>query len=356
MNSSRISRIFLAAVACVFAAGTTHIVVKGDTLWDITGKYLGNPFQWPSVWQKNPQIRDAHWIYPGDSVLVEGTANGSVSSYDAAASQGGAAAKSDDPLAEFSVNPLNQVVVSVDTTGGSLQLIVPPTQSMLNLEMVIDAPVLYPPDEAAPSFQTAIIYDKDYGRQLLMPGSMVQGKLGSDDGVKVGDRLAIVERDDNVATNVLPGTKGRLEETRALADVIEVHPKYMICRLVSVFGVVGTTAKLRRFESPSATSVTAFENVQDPNPANVVVNNRLGRIQLPGTAVIVDRGEADGIGQGDIFEFMDAASDRGLIAMRGYGLVVRTTRSTATIQIVGVTPKSINVGDKAWRVRRSVRG
>jgi hypothetical protein len=359
MNRSRISKIFLAAVAGVLAAGTTHVVVKGDTLWDITGKYLGNPYQWPSVWQKNPQIKDAHWIYPGDSVLIDGATGEPVAASPSAQAEPGVAPAPgavSDPLAGFAPNPLNQTVVAVDTTGGSIELIVPPSQTMLNQEMVVRAPVLYPTDEPAPTFQTGIVFDQDYGREILLPGHLIQGKLGSDDGVKVGDRMEIVEHDDNVATDVLAGTKGRLEATRALADVIEVHPKSMLCRLISVYGLAGTTAKIRRFELPKAASVTRFESVEEASPAKVLVNTCLGRTQQPGSAVIIDRGESEGIGQGDIVEFMDTRSERGLVAMRGYGLVVRTTRTTATIQLVGVTPKPIRVGDKAWRIRRSVGG
>jgi hypothetical protein len=359
MNRSRISKIFLAAAAGIFAAGTTHVVVKGDTLWDITGKYLGNPYQWPSVWQKNPQIADAHWIYPGDSVLIDGTTGEPVPANSGAQGEPGvepAPGAVVDPLAGFAPNPLNQAVVPVDTTGGNIELIVPPSQTMLNQEMVVRAPVLYPPDEAAPAFQTVIVYDPDYGREILLPGHLIQGKLGSDDGVKLGDRMEIVEHDDNVATNVLAGTKGRLEATRALVDVIEVHPKSMLCRLIAVYGVAGPTAKIRRFQPPKAASVTRFETIDEANPAKVLVNTSLGRSQQPGSVVIIDRGESEGIGQGDIFEFMDARSERGLAAMRGYGLVVRTTRTTATIQLVGVTPKPVHVGDRAWRIRRSVGG
>ena len=49
-------------------AGTVHTVEKGDTLWDLSSKYLGSPWYWPKVWSYNPQIANPHWIYPGNQV------------------------------------------------------------------------------------------------------------------------------------------------------------------------------------------------------------------------------------------------------------------------------------------------
>jgi hypothetical protein len=50
------------------APGEVHTVVKGDTLWDLSQKYLGSPWYWPKVWSYNPQIANPHWIYPGNQV------------------------------------------------------------------------------------------------------------------------------------------------------------------------------------------------------------------------------------------------------------------------------------------------
>lgn len=88
-NPSRLTRVAAAAAAALslMAVGTSaeaqtylsgqkaggsdyHVVNDGDTLWDLSGTFYGDTYEWPRMWSYNAHITNPHWIYPGDIVYL----------------------------------------------------------------------------------------------------------------------------------------------------------------------------------------------------------------------------------------------------------------------------------------------
>ena len=51
-------------------APQVYVMKKGDTLWDISKRFLNNPVRWPEIWASNKHVKNPHWIFPGDRLLM----------------------------------------------------------------------------------------------------------------------------------------------------------------------------------------------------------------------------------------------------------------------------------------------
>src|SRR6266576_2315251 len=109
------------------AGSKTYTIKAGDTLWALAQEFFKNAYMWPQLWETNTWITDAHWIYPGDVLLIEGeiaqqagaggTTEGAGTAGAGGTSTGGTlGATSGTPLGGQVVRPL---ITRADAVGGS---------------------------------------------------------------------------------------------------------------------------------------------------------------------------------------------------------------------------------------------
>jgi len=98
----------------------THEIKAGDTLWALAQQYYGNAYLWPQLWESNTWITDAHWIYPGDVLLVEGEAAAAA----VVAKQEGAAEAGTDTRGTLAStapgSPMTEPTFTTDTSAGGI--------------------------------------------------------------------------------------------------------------------------------------------------------------------------------------------------------------------------------------------
>ncbi|HEY6100642.1 MAG TPA: LysM peptidoglycan-binding domain-containing protein [Anaeromyxobacter sp.] len=90
----------------------TYTIRPGDTLWDLSGRFLNNPWYWPKIWSYNPEISNPHWIYPGNVLKFYPAADDAparVEAMPAPVAVGGAPQEAEDDRAEAAVRELEDL-------------------------------------------------------------------------------------------------------------------------------------------------------------------------------------------------------------------------------------------------------
>ncbi len=311
----------------------THIVQKGDTLWDLAGKYLGNPYAWPQIWELNQWIKDPHWIYPGDPLIIDLAR--------AVATAGSV------PEAVANLQPDQR-----RADPGAVRR----PELGFSFQDFIQLPFLAPEGaEAHYKGQGAytITSNKRQDRQFLGEGEVVYVNGGVDQGLKVGDRFLVLK---TVARKLMHPTiakknLGDVIKQAGVVRVITAQSKGSVAVIERCLDTIEIGDRLVKFVEPANIPLQMRTDISEPVKvaanASVVVYARDAKLHAAGgDMIIVDKGANDGLKVGDV-----------LLAVRvrifpvgsgtekqpptettthylGQALVVRTDAQTATCRVL----------------------
>ncbi len=166
--------------------GRIHVVVSGDTLWDISEAYLGTPWIWPSIWKDNREIENPHLIQPGEHIWITPTEMRRVTMAEAVLlTSGSPAAPEVVEMGDSGVMPPAEVPVALETAPA------PPVTRLVNSREgvgLISADALR---------SSASIVDAVTPRLMLVQGDSVFIGLGRND-TQVGDEFTVFRERDRV--------------------------------------------------------------------------------------------------------------------------------------------------------------
>ena len=352
--------------------GESHTVRDGDTLWDLSALYLGDPFLWPEIYRLNTDVvEDPHWIYPGEILRLRGGA-------DVVAVPEQPPAQEGDPL------EVEVVVEGADEPDGPIQVVTRerdmepavyrPMATRRRL-VVGDTLVLNPlviddpePIVASEFYSAGWLTERNRLPFGLMRGQVTPSEIGAGrpqvnlfdqvgvsppegGSYQVGDSLLLINfgREIEGYGNVLVPT--------GIVRVVEVSEFQATSEIIRVYQAIlpGNFAlPLPVFDNPGQVNATP---VADGITASVIANRDGVELTIPLAVLFIDKGREEGVRLGDIFEIRRVPTRRDPIAATIDELlatvqIVHVNDHSASAQVINVIFADIEAGASARQVGR----
>ena len=298
----------------VAGAPQEYTIQKGDTLWDLSQKFLSNPWYWPKIWSLNPAIENPHWIYPGNRLRIvpgEGGAQAPAQVEAPADQQPGvdASATSDSqPVpqgdANTSVTPPaspdlevvnknsreNNAAQSSVSVSGKLAFTPPPV-------VTVRASGLVTPDELSSAGTLDASFEE---KEMLANYDTAYVDFKGEVPVKVGDKLLIFRPDGTIMNPVTHKKVADQTKTVGVVKVLAIHGNQATVQVERTWEEIGRGDLVRPW-TPQDKRVTPKPNTTDVRGIIVqAVNPGLSTFG-ESNEVFIDKGSADGVQEGNTF-------------------------------------------------------
>jgi len=268
-----------------------YLVQKGDTLWDLGNKFLSNPYAWPKIWEQNKWVKDPHWIYPGDPLVIPST--------QVVAKAGDMPTAADD-------------ILNLQPDRGRFNLKPTAPEWGYSFQDFIQLPYLVPSAEAHFSSIKALkVVDSDNPvRQNLGDGDRIYLDGGQDKGVKEGTRFVILK----VAAKKISHPSdpngwhpiGDVIQQAGVVRVIRSNPKGSVAVIEKSMDGIEVGDRLAEYTEPASIPLSLRKDISEPIPtankvaAKVIYSRENHESFAGGDLVIIDKGTKDGLVVGNV--------------------------------------------------------
>ena len=344
----------LAAATTAAQGQGTHVVSRGETLWSISQQYFADPLLWPEIYRRNTAvIEDPHWIYPGEVLELSGLIAPTDTASTVAQGVPGDTLFEPPPEAE-----------GPETIFDRPQVKRQQAQDILRA----DASRVYRPVRRGEFYSAGFLTEQE-----RIPWAEVVGNTAKP-SIQVLADPTVAGRFEEIA--ILPPTQAsyhvgdslllaRIDRNEdqwgdvvvpvGVARVTAVQPQQVLALVIMQFGRIkgGNLAMpLEPFKDPGNVRPTAVEQGLEGRLIGMRDEHVLAGTQQ---VVFVDKGRADGVALGDVFEVYRAASEEvggRSEEVRVQLIVVHTREHTASALIIGVVNPSIPTGSPVRLIKK----
>ncbi|HIJ90699.1 MAG: LysM peptidoglycan-binding domain-containing protein [Desulfobulbaceae bacterium] len=318
----------------------SHVVQKGDTLWDLSGGYLNNPVLWPKIWEINPEIANPHWIRPGQIVKIPGMDK--APAREASADSGvGPVESGASPLARAelvsSSEPLPIVMVKKDLSPSGGQVGAAPGKD--DPARYYDRGIGMLTNDIPPSLGRVLHTEQGWrsaalGETILIsaPGAQVGRQFGVYRDLGKVDPLAYFDK-----------SPGHVLAEIAIVEVVAADASRQQAVIRHAFAEVRTDDVLGQVpERPVVSARPASAGATSVKGA-VVAFHFMRQLAGPDDIVYLNIGSDQGIAPGDLLSV--AGKDQSAGRTSGEIMILRVTANTAAAVVTKRSGHAVHRGD-----------
>jgi LysM domain len=292
----------------------TYTIRPGDTLWDLSGRFLNNPWYWPKVWSYNPDITNPHWIEPGNLLRFYPGAEEAPSRVEAVAGvvepgqpeePEAAPPRELEDLTKADMNKPMPVETSDEVlVSGPYRIgFVPPKTVMVRRDTFVT------PREVAESGSLVAAFEE---KMWLSTDDRAYARFKGGAGLTVGETYVVYRTDRPIHHPITHELIGYQTKILGTAKAVKVDPKAVTVIIGQSVEPIERGDLLGPWTEKLYRPVSQRPSHRDVNgrilAAQIDVLNMLGEQHI----VFVDKGKADGVEEGNVFRVVRSGDRFGL--------------------------------------------
>ena len=285
----------------------TYTVRPGDTLWDLSGRFLNNPWYWPKIWSYNPEITNPHWIYPGNVVKFYPSAEEAPARVEPASAEtpvASAAEPDEEDLAEpvRELEDLSKADLAAPATAEEQDAVavsgpykigyVSPKTRFARHDTFVT------PRELAESGELSAAFEE---KLLLSTTDRAYARFKGATDVKPGETYVIYKTERPIVHPVTKELFGYQSVVLGSARVVAVDARAATVVVAQSFDPIERGAMLGPWTEKSFRPVPRKANRQALVGRIIATQSEALSVVGEHHVVFVDKGERDGVEQGNLF-------------------------------------------------------